>query len=80
MATDVDGVYRDWGTPTQARIERATPSELAGIRRSPRARWARRSRRRSTSSEQTGKRAAIGTLAEVGGLVAGTHGTTVVRG
>ena len=43
-------------------------------RRSPRARWARRSRRPSTSSEQTGKRAAIGTLAEVGGLVAGTHG------
>ena len=28
MATDVDGVYRDWGQPTQARIDRATPAEL----------------------------------------------------
>ena len=28
MATDVDGVYADWGQPTQARIERATPAEL----------------------------------------------------
>ena len=31
-------------------------------------------------AEQTGKRAAIGTLAEVGGLVDGTHGTSIVRG
>src|SRR6478735_4587416 len=28
MATDVDGVYRDWGEPTQARIDRATPAQL----------------------------------------------------
>jgi hypothetical protein len=75
MATDVDGVYRDWGQPTQARIEQATTSELAGSR-SPPARWARRSRRAADFAEQTGNRAAIGTLAEVGGLVAGTHGTS----
>jgi len=31
MATDVDGVYRDWGAPTQARIDRATPAELAAM-------------------------------------------------
>ncbi len=79
MATDVDGVYRDWGTPTQARIERATTSELAG---SPFAAGSMGPKVEAAAefAEQTGKRAAIGTLAEVGGLVAGTHGTSVVRG
>ena len=28
MATDVDGVYADWGTPEQRRLERVTPAEL----------------------------------------------------
>jgi len=79
MATDVDGVYRDWGTPSQARIERATTGELAGspfaaVSMGPKVEAA------AEFAEQTGKRAAIGTLAEVGGLVAGTHGTSVVRG
>ena len=29
MATDTDGVYLDWGTPSQRLIDRATPAELA---------------------------------------------------
>jgi carbamate kinase len=79
MATDVDGVYRDWGQPTQARIEQATTSELAGSSfaagsMGPKVEAA------ADFAERTGKRAAIGTLAEVGGLVAGTHGTSVVKG
>src|SRR4029079_16785446 len=70
MATDVDGVYRDWGTPTQARIEQATTSELAGSEfaagsMGPKVEAA------AEFAERTGKRAAIGTLAEVGGRVAG---------
>jgi carbamate kinase len=79
MATDVDGVYRDWGTPTQARIERATTSELAG---SPFAAGSMGPKVEAAVdfAERTGNRAAIGTLAEVGGLVAGTHGTSIVRG
>ena len=28
MATDVDGVYLDWGTPNQRRLDRATTTEL----------------------------------------------------
>jgi carbamate kinase len=79
MATDVDGVYRDWGTPSQARIEKATTSELAGSAfaagsMGPKVEAA------VDFAEQTGNRAAIGTLAEVGGLVAETHGTNVVKG
>ena len=31
MATDVDAVYTDWGTPAQARIGRATPAELDAL-------------------------------------------------
>jgi carbamate kinase len=30
IATDVDGVYTDWGTPEQSRLGRVTPDELAG--------------------------------------------------
>jgi carbamate kinase len=79
MATDVDGVYRDWGTPTQARIERATTSELEG---SPFAAGSMGPKVEAAVdfAQRTGNRAAIGTLAEVGGLVAGTHGTSIVRG
>jgi carbamate kinase len=79
MATDVDGVYRDWGTPSQARIERATTGELAG---SPFAAGSMGPKVEAAIdfAERTGNRAAIGTLAEVGGLVAGTHGTSIVRG
>ncbi len=79
MATDVDGVYRDWATPTQERIARATTGELSGSAfaagsMGPKVEAA------VDFAQQTGNRAAIGTLAEVGGLVAGTHGTSIVRG
>jgi len=79
MATDVDGVYADWGAPTQRRIERATVAELEGSSfaagsMGPKVEAA------ADFARRTGNRAAIGTLAEVGGLVAGTHGTSVVQG
>ena len=32
MATDVDGVYEDWGTPEQRRLDRVTPAELRSQR------------------------------------------------
>jgi carbamate kinase len=31
MATDVDGVYADWGTPEQRRLERVTAERAARI-------------------------------------------------
>ena len=31
LLTDVDGVYEDWGTATQRRVERATPTELRAM-------------------------------------------------
>jgi carbamate kinase len=76
IATDVDAVYLDWGTPQQRRIGRATPDELAklglaegsmGPKVAAAARFVR----------ATGKRAVIGSLDELAGLVAGTAGTVV---
>jgi carbamate kinase len=77
MATDVDGVYLDWGTPQQRRLGRVTPDELAGYRfaagsMGPKVEAAAR------FAAKTGGRAAIGSLADIAGIVAGTAGTNVV--
>jgi carbamate kinase len=77
MATDVDGVYLHWGEPEQVRLTEVTPEELArhqfaagsmGPKVEAAARFA----------AHTGRRAAIGSLAEIGGIVAGRAGTSVV--
>jgi carbamate kinase len=77
MATDVDGVYLDWGTPRQRRLGRVTPEELAGYRfaagsMGPKVEAATR------FAAKTGGRAAVGSLADIAGIVAGTAGTNVV--
>jgi carbamate kinase len=79
MATDVPAVFRDFGTPDQRAIERATASELAGSS------FAAGSMGPKVEAAvdfvaRTGNRAAIGTLADVGDLVAGTRGTNIVAG
>ncbi len=77
MATDVDGVYVGWATPEQRRLDRATPEELAGYQfaagsMGPKVEAA------SRFAAKTGKRAAIGSLADITGIVAGQAGTSVV--
>ena len=77
MATDVDGVYLDWGTPRQRRLDRVTPEELAGYQfaagsMGPKVEAAAR------FVAKTGGRAAIGALADIAGIIAGTAGTNVV--
>jgi carbamate kinase len=79
MATDVDGVYADWGTPTQRRLERVTPEDLrsrsfAAGSMGPKVEAATR------FVERTGKRAAIGGLDEIVAIVQGTAGTQVAPG
>jgi carbamate kinase len=77
MATDVEAVFTGWGTPQQTAIASATPAELSqqvlpagsmGPKAEAAARFVR----------NTGKRAAIGTLAQLREVVAGTKGTQVV--
>jgi carbamate kinase len=77
MATDVDGVYENWGTPEQRRLDRVTAGELrsqpfAAGSMGPKVEAAAR------FVEATGKHAAIGALEDIEKIVEGNAGTTVV--
>jgi carbamate kinase len=77
LVTDVDGVYADYGTPTQRQIVRATPAGLRAHRYAagsmgPKVEAACR------FVEQTGGRGVIGSLDELDGLLAGHGGTEVL--
>jgi carbamate kinase len=78
IATDVDAVYADWGTPEQRRLDRVSPDELEPMTlpagsMGPKVRAACRFVRR------TGHDAVIGSMADIEDLVAGTGGTRVRR-
>jgi carbamate kinase len=77
MATDTDGIYRDWGTPQQHRLKHVTPRELRALpfaagSMGPKVEAAIR------FVEHTGGRAAIGSLAEIETVVDGGAGTQIV--
>lgn len=77
MATDVDGVYLDWGTPQARRLDQVTPDELerhafAAGSMGPKVEAA------CAFVRATGHRAAIGALEDLPGIIAGTAGTSVV--
>ena len=77
MATDVDGVYLDWGTPDQRRIESIKAGELARFD------FAAGSMGPKVEAaidfvSQTGKRAAIGALTDMIEMVSGTGGTQII--
>jgi len=76
MATDVDGVYEGWGTPDQKIIRSATCAELqagdfAGGSMGPKVEAA------CAFVIDTGGRAAIGALADLGSMVTGDAGTVI---
>ena len=78
MATDVDGVYLDWGTPEARKIDHATPEELASYdfaagSMGPKVAAA------CAFTRATGHRAAIGALADIEAIVAGEAGTIVEK-
>lgn len=79
MATDVDGVYTDWGTPDQRRIDRMTPQELRGLDL-PAGSMGPKVEAAAHFVEATGKTAAIGGLDQIVQMVEGTAGTQVVAG
>lgn len=77
LATDVEGVYADWGTPDQRLVGRVTPDELTDLdlaagSMGPKVEAAR------LFVEETGNRAAIGALEKVEAIVDGEAGTQVV--
>ncbi len=76
LATDVDAVYTGWGTQHRRAVKRATPAWLraqsfAGGSMGPKVEAVCR------FVEATGKRAAIGQLEEMPGLIDGTAGTQI---
>ena len=76
MLTDADAVYVDWGKPTQRAIRRASPDALSAMKfaagsMGPKVDAACRFAR------ATGKRAAIGALADLSRILAGEAGTTI---
>jgi carbamate kinase len=77
MATDVDGVYTGWGTPTQRRLGRVTPSELRELP-FPAGSMGPKVEAAIRFVEATGNRAAIGGLNKIEAIVDGDAGTQVV--
>jgi carbamate kinase len=78
LATDVDGLYLDWGTEAARKIERTTPEEMQGLEfaagsMGPKVEAA------CAFVEETGGVAAIGALSEVSKIVAGQAGTIFKR-
>jgi len=76
MLTDAEAVCVDWGKPTQKSIRSASPAALSEMQfaagsMGPKVEAACR------FAEATGKKAAIGALADLGKIIAGEAGTTV---
>jgi carbamate kinase len=76
MLTDADAVYEDWGKPTQRAIRQAKATELASKpfaagSMGPKVQAACR------FAQATGKKAAIGALADLAAILDGKAGTTI---
>jgi carbamate kinase len=78
MLTDADAVYLDWGKPSQRAIRWATAASLAEIgfaagSMGPKVDAACR------FAQETGKKAAIGALADLSRIISGEAGTTISK-
>ncbi|PXW14944.1 carbamate kinase [Paraburkholderia caballeronis] len=76
IATDVDGVYLDWGKPDARPVRRAHPDSLAAVHfaagsMGPKVEAA------CAFARQSGQRAVIGSLADIDRLVTGEAGTSI---
>jgi len=76
IATDVDGVYTDWGTPRQARLGRVAPAELLGLDL-PAGSMGPKVQAACDFAQSTGNEAVIGSLTDIAKIVAGDAGTRV---
>ncbi len=77
MATDVDGVYMDWGTPNQRRLEQVTTSQLESGT-FPAGSMGPKVEAAVEFVKATGRRAAIGSLDDIDRIVTGNAGTNIV--
>jgi carbamate kinase len=78
MATDVDGVYVDWGKPTQKAIGRVHPDTLMRLAdQFPAGSMGPKVQAACEFAKATGKNAGIGGLTDVAEMIAGERGTIV---
>jgi carbamate kinase len=77
IATDVDGVYMNWGTSEQYKLAMVTPKELRSYK-FPAGSMGPKVSAAVQFVETSGKRAAIGSLEDIEKIVAGEAGTNVV--
>ena len=78
IATDVDGVYTDWGTPEQDRLGAASTKELAAMD-FPAGSMGPKVEAACSFAESTGREAVIGSLTDIADIIAGSAGTRVTR-
>ena len=76
LATDVDAVYHDWGTPEERRIAHASPGDFRH-QDFPAGSMGPKVEAACTFVENTGRRATIGALEDIQGMVAGEAGTVI---
>jgi carbamate kinase len=76
LATDVEGVFLDWGTADQRMIERASPAVMRGLDL-PAGSMGSKVLAACEFAEATDRPAVIGSLDRVDELVAGTAGTVI---
>lgn len=76
IATDVDGVYLDWGSTSQSKLGRVTPDELAGLDL-PAGSMGPKVEAACDFARTTGNEAVIGSLAQISDIVEGRAGTRV---
>ena len=76
LATDVDAVYHDWGTPEQRRIVHASPGDFRH-QDFPAGSMGPKVEAACTFVENTGRRATIGALEDIQRMVAGEAGTVI---
>ncbi len=77
IATDVKGVYLDWGKPEQRLLGTVTPEELKAYP-FPAGSMGPKVQAAIQFVERTGQRAAIGSLEDIEQIVAGAAGTNVI--
>ena len=78
MATDVDGVYVDWGKPTQRAIGRVNPEALLEVAASfPAGSMGPKVIAACEFVKKTGNKAGIGGLTSMDEMLAGQRGTIV---
>ena len=76
IATDVDGVYTDWGTPEQTRLGRVTADDLERLDL-PAGSMGPKVEAACGFTRTTGNEAVIGALADIAKIVDGAAGTRV---